>query len=109
MKFIKILSLVLFACISAKAQYPAIPLYGTTANSDTRFSSLNVAQTSIADTLGATPDTLLINPGLMSGGTGGIAFHKTYFMTLKDSCVLAIKTLNQSYTGSTIRIVISNG
>ncbi len=108
MKRIKLILLLTISCFSAFAQYPNAPIYGLAANTDTRFASLNITQVSIADTLGATPDTIQIIPGGM-GALGGVAFEKTYFFTLKDSACLVISKTSASYTGSRMRVVISNG
>lgn len=91
---------------SASAQtYPGIPAFGTSANSDRTYRSLQLGITTISDSLGATPDTLTLYPGEIAGNT---IFEKYYVLNLKDSCVLAIRSVNKSFTGSKMHFMISN-
>lgn len=91
--------------IFAQGSYPGIPLYGTAANSDRTYRGLQLGTTTITDTLGATPDTVLLIPGFVSGA--GAVFHKDYIFNLKDSAVLAIANKSSSYEFSTMTIYIS--
>jgi len=104
MKLIKIISLAFLICaISFKSQaqtYPGIPQFGTHTNEDNTGRDLTYFSTSIGDTLGSTTDTVTIIPN---------GYTKYYTLTLKDSCVLAIKSVATSYVGSHIWITISNG
>lgn len=103
-KLFSILLLSLIA-ISVSAQtYPGLPLFGTSPNSDRTYRSLQLGITTISDSLGATPDTVTLYPGEVAGNT---VFEKYYTLNLKDSCVLAIRSVNKSFTGSKMHIWIS--
>lgn len=105
MKKIMLLLLMATICTATIAQtYPGIPAFGTSANSDRTYRSLQLGITTISDSLGATPDTLTLYPGEVSGNT---VFEKYYVLNLKDSCVLAIRNVNKSYTGSKMHIWIA--
>ena len=100
-RIILFLSLALFSINSnAQSTYPAVPQFGTASNQDNTGRDLTYFNTAISDTLGATPDTLTIIPN---------GYDKYYEFTLKDSAVLAIKSVYTSYVGSTITINIING
>lgn len=103
----KIFSILAFVSISlmvipkAMSQtYPGVPQFGTSTNQDNTGRDLTYFSTSIGDTLGSTTDTVTIIPN---------GYTKYYTLTLKDSCVLAIKSVATSYVGSHIWITISNG
>src|ERR1700735_2996188 len=103
-----ILFLSLFASVAATAQtttFPGYPLYGTAANQDRTYRSLQLGTSTIADTLGATVDTIQLIPGYVSGA--GAVFHKDYILNLKDSCALAITNLGNSYNFSSITIYVN--
>ena len=94
-----------FSGFSQAGSYPGYPLYGTAPNSDRTYRALQLGTTTIADTLGATIDTVQLIPGFVSGA--GAVFHKDYIFNLKDSAVLSIAKLSSSYEFSTMTIYIN--
>ena len=104
----KIILFCLLACsITSFAQttYPGYPLFGTASNTDRTYRSLQLGISTIADTLGSTIDTIQLIPGFVAGA--GSVFEKWYVLNLKDSCVLAISNVSNSYNYSRIHIVIN--
>ncbi len=97
--------MLLFTSISVEAQHTT-PRFGTAGNQDNTYSRLNLGSVKIADTAGATPDTVLINPGSNSKVTGVYSNH--YQLTLTDSCVLSISSLNSSWLWDEIVVDIEN-
>jgi len=98
-----------FFAISLMAQaqdvYPGVPLYGTAANQDRTYRSLQLGlQTITRTTVSNTPDTITMIPGFVSGA--GAVFHKDYYITVSDTAVLAIRDVSSSYTGSTMTLYL---
>lgn len=92
-------ALSLFAIIMLIASsYTGRPLFGTLPNQDNTGRQLTYGATTIADTIGATPDTILIVPE---------NYDKYYSLTLSDSAVIAIKTTKSSFSYSHLHFVIT--
>ena len=103
MKFSKILMLALSLCVfkaSAQSTYPGTPLFGINSSQDNTGRALTYFNTTIGDTVGATPDTITIIPN---------GYNKYYTLNLKDSAVLSIKTVATSFIGNEITVNIVNG
>lgn len=95
-----LISTLLF-CLSGFSQgtYPGRPQFGTAPNQNQTGATLTYAKANIADTAGATPDTITIIPA---------SYDKTYVLTLTDSCVVAIKNTSTSWSYSTLNLIIQN-
>ncbi len=108
MKIISIVAFLFAISFTVKAQhtYPGIPLYGTAANQDRTYRSLQIGTASIVNTTVGSIDTITLIPGFVSGA--GAVFHKNYFLTVSDTAVLAIKDVSSSYTGSTMSLFITS-
>lgn len=105
MKKLLFIICLLSAYNSFSQTYPGVPLFGTAANADRTYRSLQLGVTAIGDTLGSTIDTVTLIPGFVSGA--GSVFDKYYTVTLLDSCVLAISNVSSSYKYSRMHIIIS--
>jgi len=79
--------------------YTGRPLFGTASNQNNTGGVLTYALANIADTAGATVDTIVITPN---------NWNKLYVLTLTDSCVLAIKSTATSFTGSVMTVIVEN-
>lgn len=99
-----IIALLVCLTFGATAQVTS-PRWGTTAHADNTFRPLTLGLYTLSDTAGATVDTLLITPG--SNGMGPI-YENTVFVSVTDSCVLAIKKIGSSYKGDKMKVVITN-
>jgi len=104
-KIILFLSLITSIGVKAQTVYPNVPLFGTASNSDRTYRSLQLGITTIADTLGATIDTIQLIPGLIQPGLN--VFDKYYILNLKDSCVLSVANVTASYNYSRMHIIIN--
>lgn len=106
-KLIPIIAFLFYASFSfAQANvYPGYPAFGISSSTDRTYRQLQLGTTTIADTLGATSDTLQLIPGFVSGA--GAVFNKYYVLNLKDSCVLSIAKLQSSYTFSEMTLQIN--
>ena len=106
MKKILLISLIFssFGCF-AQHTYPTVPLYGTAANSDRTYRSLQIGQATVTKTtVSNTPDTVAIIPGQVEGA--GAVYEKNYFITVADTFVLSINNVGSSYIGSKMRIFL---
>jgi len=104
MKKLVVLVSFLFATLVSVAQ-STTPRFGTSANADNTFRTLTLGLTPVSDTAGATPDTLLITPGV--GNRGGVYLNH-YEVTLTDSAVLAIRSVGSCFKGDRMTVAIYN-
>lgn len=103
----KILSIAICSLLfltSSFAQHTS-PRFGTAINQDNTYQKLALGLNILADTAGATPDTLLIIPGVTA--RGGV-YSNHIQLTLKDSCVLAISNITSSYLYDELYVDIEN-
>src|ERR1051326_8563574 len=82
------------------SSYTGRPLFGTSPNQDNTGRQLTYGATTIADTGGTTPDTILIVPE---------NYDKYYTLNLTDSAVVAIKTTRSAFTYSHLHFIINAG
>jgi len=102
MKKLVVLVSFLFATLVSVAQ-STTPRFGTSANADNTFRTLTLGLTTLADTAGTTPDTLLITPGI--GNRGGV-YQNHYEVTLRDSAVLAIRSVGSCFKGDRMTVAV---
>lgn len=102
MKKLVVLGSFLFATLVSVAQSNT-PRFGTSANADNTFRTLTLGLTPVSDTAGSTPDTLLITPGV--GNRGGV-YMNHFEVTLRDSAVLAIRSVGSCFKGDRMTVVV---
>lgn len=101
---IVILVATMFLTTSLSAQH-VIPRFGTAPNQNRTYTSVSLGIKNITDTLGATPDTVIIGGGSYDEN----CFTRNYVLTLKDSCVIAFGNASTSWFGDNMTFVIQNG
>lgn len=87
---------ILFTSNTVDAQHTT-PRFGTATNQDRTYRPMTLGLKYVADTAGATVDTLFLSPN---------NFTDNVVVTLTDSCVIAFKSLAGSWLGDNMTVTI---
>jgi hypothetical protein len=97
-KILTIAALIIGFSATCLAQHTT-PRFGTAPNQDNTYRGMTLGLVYAQDTLGATTDTVLINLD---------KFTNHVSVTLKDSCVLAFRTVASNWFGDQLTVLINN-